>query len=160
MGPMIRWLAVFWLAAHAQDGAAPEAPAPARAPEASAEQPPAPPPPPETIGPMTLSGARSNYSTIVENYILQHSKDEALGLKDKTGRKWRLRLERIDLSPLRELKDGFYVSCVRMSDGHDKLDVDFTVDFSTPRWRVQSVNVHKVNGKARFKYKGTERVPL
>ncbi len=109
---------------------------------------------------MTPSGARSNYSTIVENYILQHSKDEVLPLKDKTGRKWLLRLERVDLAPLRELKQGFYVSCVQMRDGKDRLDVDFTVDFSTARWRVSSVNVHRLNGKPRFKYNGSGRVPL
>ncbi|MBI5201261.1 MAG: hypothetical protein HY925_06715 [Elusimicrobia bacterium] len=162
---MLRLALLFWLAAYAQEETAPvppapEAPAENRAEAEAAPQPPAPPPPPEVIDPITMSGARSNYPTLVENYILQHSKNEALPLKDKTGRNWKLRLEKIDLETLRELKRGFYAACVRMRDGADRVDLDVTVDFSTARWKVHSVNVHKVNGKARFKYKGSERVPL
>ncbi|MBI4349533.1 MAG: hypothetical protein HY553_22045 [Elusimicrobia bacterium] len=157
---MIRLLMLVWLAARAQDTATEPAPSPTPSPDAEAPASPAPEPEPVDTGPMTLGVARTNFATVVESYILQNQLDEAMPLKDKTGKRWRLRLERIESEKVRELAPNRFVGCAFMRDGRHRLDVDFTVDLSGPRWRVKAVNIHKVDGKPRFKYKGAERVPL
>ncbi|MBI4422366.1 MAG: hypothetical protein HY554_01485 [Elusimicrobia bacterium] len=111
-------------------------------------------------GPMSLSDAKVNFATVVENFILEKSPKGYLPLKDASRRIWRLELETVHAKPMRKLKSNVFTSCASMRAGRDALDVDFTVDFGGEHWRVTQTHIHKVNGKPLFKYEGARRVRL
>jgi len=74
--------------------------------------------------------ARENYPGLVEAYISEHGTDNAMTFKDKTKRVWKLELQSVNIKTFKKLKENLFTACVLMRDGADKLDVDFTVDFS------------------------------
>ena len=115
---------------------------------------------PQEQGPIEASNAKENYPAIVEAYVNQHAVNGAMPFKDKTKRVWKLELQTIDMTTFKRLRDNVYTACARMRDGDNKLDLDFTVDFSGDHWHVSSVNLHMVNGKARFEYRGGRRIAV
>ena len=108
----------------------------------------------EPLKPFTKQDAQINLPTVVQTYFAENAHDDVFPLRDgKTKQVWKLQLERV--TKIRPLGGSKYVGCAEMvtADNAHKLDVDFTVDFSSDRWRVKQVRIHIVDGKKRFTYR-------
>ncbi|MCX5790388.1 MAG: hypothetical protein NTX64_18070 [Elusimicrobia bacterium] len=155
-------------AARAQETPSPESPPPGQESQPDQDQgsrgspnPDAPAPEePAATGPVDFNTAKENFPGLVEAYISEHTVNDAMPFKDKTKRVWKLELQSVDIKTFKKLKENLFTACVLMREGADKLDLDFTVDFSGDHWHVSSINLHKLNGKPRFNYKGSRRVAV
>ncbi|HEY6008389.1 MAG TPA: hypothetical protein VIU40_08710 [Geobacteraceae bacterium] len=79
---------------------------------------------------------------------------------DMLGKEWRLKLDKVH-DPVRQFeKDGqtIYFACsdFRAVDSPDILDIDFWMVKKGDGLEVIDSRIHKLNGKPRFTYEGTE----
>ena len=61
---------------------------------------------------MRLADARINVSTVVQTYITQHSPQGVWTVKDKAGKTWRLKLEKVLEGTTRKAGKQRFSACV------------------------------------------------
>jgi|GEM_PF-5096097 len=101
--------------------------------------------------PMTLDDARTNFSTIVESFVVEHSPDGYWPLRQKTtGKVLKLKFESILPKSVRDIKDGRFMGRAVLRGVAEDLTVkaDFTVDFSGPQWKVEGMRLVSVTPAA------------
>ena len=83
---------------------------------------------------------------------------------EELNKNWRLKLVKIH-DPVRMFeKDGqtIYFACsdFQSIDSDDVLDIDFWMVLDRDKLKVIDTKIHKLNGKPRFTYEGTEIKPI
>lgn len=106
--------------------------------------------PGEVADEMEKEDVKVNFPTVVEAFVSGHSPDGYWQLPEKGSKRvWKLKLLGVDAQTLKKTRDNLYAARARLQDVDDgkRLNIEFTVNFSGAKWRVEKIRLLNKNAK-------------